>query len=1123
MPSITRTRIAVELLLAAILACWAWQPLRAAVASDGAPQGGAVDHSLAGSWACWLDPGAVGLEQGWALDLAAGRRPATAPADPFPIEVPGPLEGHSASRDYDGTVFLEHRLQAPPGCDTGRVTLRFAQVNYACRVWLDGVEIGAHEGGYDAFHFDVSGRLQPGRTAHLAVMVVDPGALETFGWTLKTTPHAKESWYENHGGILGEVVLRVAPRHEIEDLVVRVDGRDNSVEIAGVLHGPVPPDGAPQTLVLEVQALGAAGPDPTAAPLPGPIVARDAVTVELPASRAGAPFTRRLTLPDSRRWCPESPALYRVSLLLAGERLAHRDVGFRVVELDGAGFRLDGRRRVLHGVLYQPHHTGLGGRSPPDEALAREAFAIRQAGFDLVRVHVRPAAPAFLRACDRLGLMVLQEPAIGWVDEHPELRARLEREIDWMVRRDSHHPSIVLWGVLNELSGRGFLHGEALAERLGAADPTRPVLQDSGGFLGGRFVPAGGGAPRSMIDVHEYPPWPLPPERRAQLAGLAGGPDEPVFVSEFGYGTLLDTERASAGFEATGQVTAERVLFRTFEAAARRARAAYPAWLEADLVALAARNQAEAAEDLVETLRSNPEVDLLCYTQWRAVSHESSAGLLEPWGEYRPAWGALRHALRPLMCSVSVDRTAVFAGDRVQVQVAVVNDGPAPVTAALELRTTSRPTGGTRTLFLADGPFAPGVTRHAWEVAASDEPGELELQAQLVGLEDVLDASTARTVPVLAPPLVPPALAAARVWTAESDEEARRALLRLGFTPTEALRAASAAFVTDPALLGGLPIDERLALWELVWRGGALVVLLPHPTETGLALHLGLSRGIVTLTGLPLPVAVVPAPGTFMGRLHVRRVGVDGLRPLGRADAALSPCALVSSALPADADVQGLGIGHLGNVIGAFLVNLPFGRGDVRCVGLPLLDETPTGRDALREAELLRLLLEALETSTFRVPAAEPVPEWRPDALELQAWQKGFDWIDAVVALGDRHSPAGAGQGLPPGLPAEVQAALDRRTRAVTALFSGRRAEFREELGAAVAAVWSEQVPAFLALEERVLAGLSAHAEAGGEQRWLAAWEVFESWSRGVAAWFDGQTQLAFDWLGRAELALGDA
>ncbi|HZL99524.1 MAG TPA: glycoside hydrolase family 2 TIM barrel-domain containing protein [Planctomycetota bacterium] len=503
-------------------------------------------HDLGGPWEVWLDREGVGLRDDWVAALTAGRRPAGAPGQPLTLGVPGPLEADSATLDYDGIAFYVRRFEAPPGAEGSRGLLRFGQVNYACRVWLDGAPVGEHEGGYEAFSFDLTGRLGPGPHV-LVVRVVDPGAEPVDGLTLAATPHAKESWYENSGGLLGPVSLELVRGWSLREgsLTVLVDATagQERVMLSGELLAPPGGHAAEAPFALRLR------------PADGAEDSGRRIEQRLAVSGQATPFFVELWARGAARWSPESPALHRITLHAGGELVAERTIGFRTLSIEGGDFRIDGVRRTLKGVLWQPHHTGTGGVTPPDDELRATARAIRETGFDLVRAHVRPAPPAFLDECDRIGLLVLEEPAIGWVQDDPGLRERLLREVSWMVERDRHHPAIVLWGVLNELSGQAWRHADALVERVASLDGTRPVLEDSGAFLGqGRVRPPGAAASIPMIDRHAYPPYPLPIEERDALLGLRGLEGGLVFVSEFGYGALLDTEAALRPFTEAGKM-----------------------------------------------------------------------------------------------------------------------------------------------------------------------------------------------------------------------------------------------------------------------------------------------------------------------------------------------------------------------------------------------------------------------------------------------------------------------------------------------------------------------------------------------------------------------------------------
>ena len=1124
--------------------------------------------SLDGVWQVWLDPGAVGLDAHWAEDLAAGRRPASAPSDPLELVVPGPLECSIATREYDGVSFWVREFRAPGGLRDARVRLRFGQVNYACRAWLDGAPLGEHEGGYDAFELDASGRLDDRGPHRLVVMVIDPGAAPVLGLTLRTTPHSKESWYENTGGLLGSVALLCDRGFVAPSLAVRADPASGAIDVAGPLVAPPLEDERPAVVRVAItvrdpaataadsalERLAGRPPSGNATASSTPLAVQE---LDVPVGSDGrAQLEARLFVLEPRAWSPESPQLYEVTVEADGRAVDSRHVGFRSVSIERGNLLINGRRRVLKGVLWQPHFPATGGVTPPAAELEREAAEILATGFNLVRAHVRPAPPAFLDAADRLGLLVLEEPAIGWVEDDPALLPRLQHELDWMVARDAHHPSIILWGVLNELSGKAYRYARELTAHLAALDGTRPVLEDSGSFFGdGRVIPpltadpaepgepGGEARERRMIDRHLYPPWPLPTEWRDQMARV-GARDELVFVSEYGYGTLPDTVAAVAGFRERGRMDEERLRFESYAATARRANASGEAWRPTGWVAEAAVEQADAAEDMTEALRSNPALDLLCYTQWRAVSSECSAGLLEPWGQSRPARERMRHALRPLLAAVQPDRMSVAAGEDVACRVAIVNDTGVPLRARPLLHWTFESASGRTEGDVAIGTQAdgtldlpPGVTPMDVSMAGRESAGALTLVANLLDTDGhVVESSTARVVTVVAPgaPLPSGWLAqpggfagggrawpAPTIWAPPGDDAARDFLRRRGqqvFLPTPA--GASVALISRPESLGeALSVDEQVALWSLVHRGGAAIVMLSDPADDPQAARLGQRGGMRTLTALPVPATVAAAAGNFMARLHLSGPP-EQPRVLGRGNEDVSPSAMVLGDVgPPGAEPQVITLGHLGNRLGAPVERVPFGSGSITLVGLPLLQ--PIGRDIepSRDALLAGLLGRARSEAREHLPpsdgdpaAATPAPLPPESAEELAGRLRA---LDRLVAFGDRASTllGLAAQGK---LPDRVAALPAARTQALVALIEGRADDARGVLAGTLEPLWTPETQGVLALEDEVLALLGDRAAAAGRGNWDAAYDAIEPWARGVVAWFNGDTPGALQWLAQA-------
>ena len=195
-------------------------------------------------------------------------------------------------------------------------------------------------------------------------------------------------------------------------------------------------------------------------------------------------------------WSPESPALYRAAtrVLSGGQVLdeTRTTFGIRTIHVSAArGFELNGRTIKLCGGSVH-HDDGVLGAAAFDRAEERKVALLKAAGFNAVRTAHNPPSPAFLDACDRLGLLVVDEAFDGW--EKPKNKHDYsvyfddwaQRDIEAMVRRDRRHPSVALWSLGNEVYERGSPTGariaKALGDRVRELDPSRPVTAGLNGM-----------------------------------------------------------------------------------------------------------------------------------------------------------------------------------------------------------------------------------------------------------------------------------------------------------------------------------------------------------------------------------------------------------------------------------------------------------------------------------------------------------------------------------------------------------------------------------------------------------------------------------------------------------------
>ena len=148
------------------------------------------------------------------------------------------------------------------------------------------------------------------------------------------------------------------------------------------------------------------------------------------------------------------------------------------------GLLLNGKSIKLTGGSVH-HDNGPLGAAAFDRAEERRVELLKAAGMNAVRTAHNPPSPAFLDACDRLGLLVLDEPFDVWeahkvkFDYGSDFDAWWKQDVSAMVLRDRNHPSIVIWGIGNEIPEleveKGGVIGKQLADQVRSLDNTRPL------------------------------------------------------------------------------------------------------------------------------------------------------------------------------------------------------------------------------------------------------------------------------------------------------------------------------------------------------------------------------------------------------------------------------------------------------------------------------------------------------------------------------------------------------------------------------------------------------------------------------------------------------------------------
>lgn len=427
---------------------------------------------------------------------------------PFPVE--SALSGVMKPVGPDNRLWYRRNFDVPVAWGEGvRILLNFGAVDWDTTVWVNGMKVGGHQGGYDPFTFDITHALRPAGPQEIVVSVWDPtdAGTQPRGKQVRR-PHG--IWYTPVTGIWQTVWLEPVSRRAIEGLKITPD-LDNS------------------RLIVEIGTK---------------LTRSDNVTVEVSADGETVAEAKGLNrievpIPNPRLWSPDDPFLYDVKIALGHFNLpvVHDEVqsyfGMRKISLekDEEGVNrlfLNGKPLFQYGPLDQGWWPDGLYTAPTDEALRYDVEVTRQFGMNMARKHVKVEPARWYYWCDKLGLLVWQDmpSGDGYIGPNdPDFQRTKESadqfELEWsrVIEAFYNHPSIVMWVPFNE--GWGQYDTARIAEWTKKLDPTRLVNSASG------WTDRGVG---DVHDIHSYPGPSAPPveETRAVVLGEFGGLGLPV-------------------------------------------------------------------------------------------------------------------------------------------------------------------------------------------------------------------------------------------------------------------------------------------------------------------------------------------------------------------------------------------------------------------------------------------------------------------------------------------------------------------------------------------------------------------------------------------------------------------
>lgn len=373
----------------------------------------------------------------------------------------------------DGAVEYRTVLDVPEDWASKHVALEFEGVYRDAMVYVNGAFAAQRPNGYAAFMVSLDGYLRYGAENTIRV---------------DARAHDDSRWYSG-AGIYREAHLWVSDRvHIAEQGGIRITTPDVDSDRAVIISATRVRNSGTSTLTATVTT-EILDPD-------GIVVAADTSRVTVTPQSEGV-VRQRMYAPKPQLWSVDNPELYsaRTRLDGVGEDPETRTTpfGIRTLQLDPEnGLRINGETVKLRGACIH-HDNGILGAATFADAEERRVRLLKEAGFNAIRSGHNPMSTAMLDACDRLGMVVMDETFDMWTESKSPFDYALafpewwERDVESVIATSFNHPSVILYSIGNEIPETGnpigSQWGRKIAEKIRELDDTRFITNGINGFV----------------------------------------------------------------------------------------------------------------------------------------------------------------------------------------------------------------------------------------------------------------------------------------------------------------------------------------------------------------------------------------------------------------------------------------------------------------------------------------------------------------------------------------------------------------------------------------------------------------------------------------------------------------
>jgi beta-glucuronidase len=486
--------------------------------------------SLCGQWSFRTDSGNVGKEQRWFggdESISAWHK----------VLVPHTWQVDAAFVDYRGVAWYRRTFDAPIEWENSAVRIEFESVFHTATIWVNGELAGEHaRKGYTAFVLDITHLLRWGSSNTIAVRVDN-------AFNEHMVPRGRSSDWAHDGGIYRPVQLLVTAKTFVErvdvEAVPDLASGDGKIAITAYLRNTSSKLWMGRTsfrIVDDETGLTVL----TGSDTPGFTI------------KSGEVQTRKFEtmLPKAKLWHFDHPNLYRLIFSIAGKQEAHQltvTFGVRRLEAKGSGFYLNGERVRLMGVERMAGSNPEFGMAEPSQWITHDHDDLKHLNCVFTRVHW-PQDKRVLDYCDKHGILMQSEiPAWGYdtfasmgAEPDADILQNALEQLREMIARDCNHPSVVVWGLCNEVGGQNppaYQFVKHMLEEAKTLDPNRLCSYASNSLIKTPERDAAG--LMDFIETNEYFGTWFPGTLEALAKHLddlhTAFPGKPVVISEYGY------------------------------------------------------------------------------------------------------------------------------------------------------------------------------------------------------------------------------------------------------------------------------------------------------------------------------------------------------------------------------------------------------------------------------------------------------------------------------------------------------------------------------------------------------------------------------------------------------------